>query len=72
MTDPTSVWPDRFGVDIKSTDFLANIFKRLVAVCLKRGAAPIGGMATALPSKHEAVNRAAAAAIRADKEWEAQ
>ena len=44
----------------------------LVAVCLKRGAVPIGGMATALPSKVEEVNRAAAAAIRADKEWEAQ
>ena len=72
MTDPASVWPDRFGVDIKTTDFLANIFRRLVAVCLKRGAAPIGGMATALPSKEEAVNRAAAAAIRADKEWEAR
>ena len=72
MTDPAAVWPDRFGVDIKSTEFLATIFRRLVAVCLKRGAIPIGGMATALPSKDEAVNKAAAAAIRADKEWEAR
>jgi malate synthase len=72
MTDSTAVWPDRFGVDIKSTDFLADIFRRLVAICLKRGAVPIGGMATALPSKDESVNRAAAAAIRADKEWEAK
>jgi malate synthase len=72
MTDPNSVWPDRFGVDIKTTDFLANIFRRLVAICLKRGAAPIGGMATPLPSRDEAVNRAAAAAIRSDKEWEAR
>jgi malate synthase len=72
MTDPASIWPDRFGVDIKSTDFLANIFRRLVAVCLKRGAVPIGGMATALPSRDEAINRVAAAAIRADKEWEAR
>jgi malate synthase len=72
MTDPASVWPDRFGVDIKSTEFLATIFRRLVAVCLKRGAMPIGGMATALPSKDETVNKAAAAAIRADKEWEAR
>ncbi|HEY3129531.1 MAG TPA: hypothetical protein VGL91_08735 [Acidobacteriota bacterium] len=71
MDDPESVWPDRFGVDIKTTDFLADIFRRLVAICLKRGAVAIGGMATALPSKEEAVNRAAAAAIRADKEWEA-
>lgn len=72
MADPKSVWPDRFGVDIKTTDFLANIFRRLVAICLKRGAVAIGGMATALPSKEEAVNKAAAAAIRADKEWEAR
>ena len=72
MTDPDSVWPDRFGVDIKTTDFLANIFRRLVAVCLKRGAAPIGGMATALPSQDSEVNEVAAATIRGDKEWEAQ
>ncbi|MFC2052110.1 hypothetical protein ACFLT4_05215 [Chloroflexota bacterium] len=72
MTDPNSVWPDRFGVDIKTTDFLTNICRRLVAVCLKRGAVPIGGMATALPSRDDEVNKVAAAAIRADKEWEAQ
>ena len=72
MTDPDSVWPDRFGVDIKTTDFIANIFRRLVATCLKHGAAPIGGMATALPSRDPAVNDAAAATITADKEWEAQ
>src|SRR5438132_12851288 len=45
MTDPKSVWPDRFGVDIKTTPFLSDIFRRLVAICLKRGAVPIGGMA---------------------------
>lgn len=72
MGDPESVWPDRYGVDIKSTDFLSNTFRRLVAICLKRGAVPIGGMATALPSKNEEVNRLAGAAIRADKEWEAR
>jgi len=72
MADPTSVWPDRFGVDIKTTPFLANIFRRLVAICLKRGAVPIGGMATALPSADPEVNRVAGEAIRADKEWEAQ
>jgi len=72
MADPRSVWPDRFGVDIKTTPFLANIFRRLVAVCLKRGAVPIGGMATALPSNDPDVNRAASAAIHADKVWEAQ
>ena len=71
MTDPDAVWPDRFGVDIKTTDFLSNIFRRLVAVCLKRGGVPIGGMATALPSRDDEVNRSAAASITADKEWEA-
>jgi malate synthase len=72
MTDPNSVWPDRFGVDIKTTPFLANIFRRLVAICLKRGAVPIGGMATPLPNPDPEVNRMAAEAIRADKVWEAQ
>jgi malate synthase len=71
MADPRSVWPDRFGVDIKTTPFLADIFRRLVAICLKRGAVPIGGMATALPNPDPEVNRAAAEAIRKDKEWEA-
>jgi malate synthase len=72
MADPAAVWPDRFGVDIKTTPFLADIFRRLVAICLKRGAVPIGGMATALPSADPAVNRAAGETIRADKEWEAR
>ena len=71
MADPEMVWPDRFGVDIKTTDFLSDIFRRLVAVCLKHGAVAVGGMATALPSRDEEVNAAAAASIRADKEWEA-
>ena len=72
MADPDQVWPDRFGVDIKTTDFMTNIFRRLVAVCLRRRAAPIGGMATALPSREEEVNEVAGASIRADKEWEAE
>jgi len=71
MADPRSVWPDRFGVDIKTTPFIADIFRRLVAICLKRGAVPIGGMATALPNPDPEVNRVAAEAIRKDKEWEA-
>ncbi len=71
MADPKQIWPDRFGVDVKTTPFLANIFRRLVAICLKRGAVPIGGMATALPSTDAEVNRVAGEAIRKDKEWEA-
>jgi malate synthase len=72
MSDPAQVWPDRFGVDIKTTPFLADIFRRLVAICLKRGAVPIGGMATALPNPDPEVNRVAGDSIRADKEWEAR
>ena len=72
MNDSNQVWPDRFEVDIKTTPFLSEIFRRLVAVCAKHGAAPIGGMATALPSKDAAVNAAAASAIRSDKIWEAE
>src|SRR5499425_242633 len=72
MADPAQVWPDRFGVDIKTTPFLANIFRRLVAISLRRGAVPIGGMATALPNNDPEVNRVAAEAIRADKQWEAE
>ena len=71
MTDPNSIWPDRFGVDIKTTEFLSNIFRRLVAICYKHGAVAIGGMATALPSKEREVNEVAAEQIRADKIWEA-
>ena len=72
MADPKQVWPDRFGVDIKTTPFIGDIFRRLVAICLKHGAVPIGGMATALPSTDADVNRVAGEAIRADKQWEAE
>lgn len=72
MADPNSVWPDRFGVDIKTTDFIGNIFRRLVAICLKHDAVAIGGMATPLPSRDAEVNEAAGQSIRADKEWEAR
>ena len=58
MTNPDGVWPDRFDVDIKTTPFLTNLFCRLVAVCLRHGAVPIGGMATALPSRDEEVESA--------------
>ena len=50
---------------------MSNIFRRLVAVCLKRGAVPIGGMATALPSKDDLINETASKSISEDKEWEA-
>tara|TARA_B100001029_G_scaffold157996_1_gene144383 strand:- start:23070 stop:24734 length:1665 start_codon:yes stop_codon:yes gene_type:complete len=69
--DENFVWPDRFDVTIQNTEFMSNIFRRLVAICLKHNAVPIGGMATALPSRDEEVNIEAAKSIKADKEWEA-
>ena len=72
MTNSNSVWPDRFDVDIKTTEFMSNIFRRLVAICLKHSAIAIGGMATALPSSDDEINKIAANSIQTDKEWEAQ
>tara|TARA_Y100000814_G_scaffold124514_2_gene89620 strand:+ start:519 stop:2177 length:1659 start_codon:yes stop_codon:yes gene_type:complete len=72
MTNSNSVWPDRFDVDIKTTEFMSNIFRRLVAICLKHSAVAIGGMATALPSSDDEINKIAANSIQSDKEWEAQ
>ena len=43
-----------------------------VAVCLKHGAVPIGGMATALPSRDTEVNTNATTTITSDKEWESK
>ena len=72
MADSASVWPDRFGVAVPDTPFIANIFRRLVAVCLKHDAVPIGGMATALPHRDAEVNREAGATVASDKQWEAE
>ena len=72
MPDPNMVWPDRFEVDIKTTDFLSAIFRRLISICQQRDAVAIGGMATALPSPDEEINKIAATSIREDKEWEAE
>ncbi len=71
LNDENSIWPDRFDIDIKKTPFLSNIFRRLVAICLKHGAVPIGGMATALPDKDPQVNKLASKSIIEDKKWEA-
>ena len=72
LADEKSIWPDRFEIDIKKTPFLSDIFRRLVAICLKHEAVPIGGMATALPSKNPEVNKLAANSIIEDKKWEAE
>ena len=72
MADRASLWPDRFGVAVPTTPFIANIFRRLVAVCQKHNAVPIGGMATALPHRDQEVNEEAAVTVRGDKTWEAE
>ena len=72
MTNKNYIWPDRFDVTVASTPFMVSIFKHLVAVCLKHKGVPIGGMATALPSKDQEVNLMAAKSIEADKSWEAK
>ncbi len=72
MGRPDLVWPDRFDVNVASTPFMVSIFRHLVAVCLKHGGVPIGGMATALPSRDEEINKMAAASITSDKTWEAE
>src|SRR5206468_639802 len=69
--DEARFYRELFDTCRERLPFLADIFRRLVAICLKRGAVPIGGMATALPSNDPEVNRVAAEAIRKDKEWEA-
>ena len=72
MGRPDLVWPDRFEVNVASTPFMVSIFRHLVAVCLKHGGVPIGGMATALPSRDEDINKMAASSITSDKTWEAE
>ncbi len=71
MADASSVWPDRFDVAVPTTPFISNIFRRLVAICLKHDAVPIGGMATALPHRDQEVNEEAGSSVRNDKIWEA-
>ncbi len=72
MADPKAVWPDRFGVDIKTTPFLADIFRRLVAVCLKRGAVPIGGHGHRAAQPRPGGEPGRRGVHQADKVWEAE
>jgi malate synthase len=70
-TDPAFVLPDRRQVTM-SVPFMAAYAQRLVAVCHKRGAHAIGGMAALIPSRRDAVaNERAINAVRADKQREA-
>lgn len=65
------VLPDRSQVTM-TTHFLKSYSELLIQTCHKRGAFAMGGMAAHIPVKHdEAANEKAFAAVRADKEREA-
>src|SRR4051812_28370519 len=63
--------PDRNSVTM-TVPFMRAYTDLLVRTCHKRGAHAIGGMAAFIPSKDPAVNEAAFAKVRADKEREAR
>ncbi len=69
---PDAVLPDR--VEVKMTvPFMRAYTELLVATCHRRGAHAMGGMAALIPSRSDAaVNETALAAVREDKEREAQ
>jgi malate synthase len=70
-SDPAFVLPDRRQVTM-TVPFMAAYAKRLVAVCHKRGAHAIGGMAALIPSRRDALaNERAISGVRADKQREA-
>jgi malate synthase len=69
--DPAFVLPDRRQVTM-TVPFMAAYANRLVAVCHKRGAHAIGGMAALIPSRRDpAANERAINGVRADKQREA-
>jgi len=63
---------DRFGVDIQDDAVPGQHLPPAGRDQPEAGAVPIGGMATALPNPDPERHRAAAEAIRADKQWEAE
>ena len=62
--------PDRNSVGM-TVPFMRAYTELLVRTCHKRGASAIGGMAAFIPSKDEAVNKAAFEKVRDDKSREA-
>ena len=62
--------PDRNSVTM-TVPFMRAYTELLVRTCHKRGAHAIGGMAAFIPSKDEAVNKAAFDKVRDDKTREA-
>jgi malate synthase len=70
--DPGFVLPDRAQVTM-TVPFLAAYARRLVAVCHRRGAHAIGGMAALIPNRADPqANERAFAGVRADKQREAE
>ncbi len=69
--DATKVLPDRAQVTMASP-FMAKYAAHVVRTCHRRGAHAMGGMSAFIPVKDDAAkNEAAFAAVRADKEREA-
>ncbi len=70
-TDPSFIIPDRRQVTM-TVPFMAAYAGRLVAVCHKRGAHAIGGMAALIPSRRDPVlTERAISGVVADKQREA-
>ncbi|TPE63659.1 malate synthase A [Sandaracinobacter neustonicus] len=69
--DPSKILPDRAAVNM-TVPFMAKYAAHVVRTCHKRGAHAMGGMSAFIPVKDdEAKNQAAFAAVKADKEREA-
>jgi len=70
-SDPQKILPDRASVNM-AVPFMAHYAAHVVRTCHKRGAHAMGGMSAFIPVKDdEAKNEAAFAAVKADKEREA-
>jgi len=68
--EPGKVLPDRASVTM-TVPFMRAYAELLVAICHRRGAHAMGGMAALIPSRRdEAANERALAGVRADKERE--
>jgi malate synthase len=69
---PDALTPDRSAM-VMGKDFLGAYSEALIKTCHRRGAFAMGGMAAQIPVRGDAaVNEAAFAKVRADKEREAQ
>ena len=70
--DPSAVLPDRARVTMNDS-FLAAYASLVIQTCHRRGVHAMGGMAAQIPIKRDpALNEAALAKVRADKEREAR